>query len=308
MRVFYDERQSVTSNDSFSPSAGKPAQVLHRWGRLGIPFAVQSFAPLTAAEIALAHDRGYVDGVLAGTRANGFGNRNPAVAAALPWVVSSMVAAACHAYETGESAFSPTSGAHHACYGHGGWYCTFNFLVIAAIKVHQAGAGAVGILDLDMHYGNGTADIIDKLGLEYLRHYTFGGDHVHAGAAAELWLQRLPEIMAGFRGVDLLIVNAGVDPHIDDPLGGVLTTGQMARRDRIVFEGVRSLGVPVCVSLAGGYQKGPAGSIGAVLRLHDTTFRTAREELEASGTPRRQAKLADGYRRPTLMEGEALAA
>ena len=52
----------------------------------------------------------------------------------------------------------------------------------------------------------------------------------------------------------------------------MLTTEQMARRDRIVFETAHEMGVPVCTSLAGGYQVARDGTIDAVLRLHDATF------------------------------------
>lgn len=52
----------------------------------------------------------------------------------------------------------------------------------------------------------------------------------------------------------------------------------MAERDRIVFEVAREIGVPVCVSLAGGYQVAEDGSLDAVLRLHDETFRVGAEE------------------------------
>ena len=81
MIVFYDPRQSVTANSSFSPSAQKPAQVVKSWKQLGIPYEVRTFAPLTAEEIALAHDPIYVADVLACKRANGFNNKNPEV----PW-------------------------------------------------------------------------------------------------------------------------------------------------------------------------------------------------------------------------------
>ena len=126
MKVFYDSRQSVTANSSFSPSAQKPAHVVKSWKRLGIPFEERTFEPLTATEIALAHDPDYVAGVLNCTRPNGFSNRSPEVAKALPWVCGSMVAAALHALTTGETSFSPTSGFHHASWSHGGGYCTFN--------------------------------------------------------------------------------------------------------------------------------------------------------------------------------------
>lgn len=272
MNIFYDKRQSVAGDASLSPSAGKPALVLESWKQLDIPIALFSFEPLSAAEIALAHDREYVDAVLSGTAPNGFGNRDPEVASALVWVAGSMVAAAMHSFRTKETSFSPTSGAHHACYASGGDFCTFNFLVIAAIKTHQAGAGRVGILDLDYHYGNGSDDIILRLGLSYVRHYSSGNDTLAAVGTAEKWLKRLPDIVRGFCDVDLIIFNAGVDAHLSDPLGGMLTTEQLARRDRIVFETAQGLGVPVCVSLAGGYQVAQNGSIGAVLRLHDATF------------------------------------
>lgn len=283
MNVFYDKRQSVVSNGLLSPSAGKPARVVESWKKLDIPFVEVSFDPLSADDIAVAHDRAYVDDVLAGATANGFGNRDPEMAAALLWVAGSMVAAAVHAFKTKETSFSPTSGAHHACYAGGGDFCTFNFLVIAAIKVHQAGARRVGILDLDYHYGNGTDDIIQHLDLSFVRHYSSGGDSLAAVGTAEQWLKRLPNIVREFSDVDLVIFNAGVDSHLDDPLGGMLTTEQMARRDRIVFETAHEIGVPVCASLAGGYQAAPDGTIEAVLRLHDATFIAAWKVAVAPG-------------------------
>lgn len=283
MRVFYDKRQSVFGNNPFSPSAGKPVQVLESWRKLGIPFCEQTFVPLSAAEIALAHDRGYVDGVLSCRLENGYSNRSPEMASVLPWVAGSMVAAALHSFVSGEVSFSPTSGAHHACYASGGDYCTFNFLVLAAIKAHQAGARRIGILDLDYHYGNGTDDILERLKLTYIRHYSFGGDREATSPNAERWLKRLPDIMKEYADVGLIIYNAGVDAHINDPLGGNLTTEQMARRDRIVFGVAREIGVPICTSLAGGYQVARDGSIDAVLRLHDTTFVAAWEAFESPG-------------------------
>ena len=274
MKVFYDERQSVNSNDSFSPSAEKPAKVLDSWRKLDIPFDVISFDPLSVDEIALAHDWNYVNRVMALKVDNGFGNRSPMIAKTLPWVSGSMVAAALHSYHTGEISFSPTSGAHHACYCHGGNFCTFNFLVIAAIKAHQAGAAKIGILDLDFHYGNGTANIIRHLEIDYVVHYSFGKDIIELRGNDKAWLARLPNIVNIFRDVDLLIYNAGVDSHIDDPLGGVFTTRQMAKRDLLVFKAAKQLDLKVCVSLAGGYQRDENGNIFKVLALHDATFKT----------------------------------
>ena len=275
VKVFYDEHQSVGFNDSFSPSAAKPAKVVASWQRLGIPLELVTFNPLTVDEMSLAHNRDYVEGVLACRYPNGFGNTNPEVASALPWVCGSMVASALHSLETGQLSFSPTSGAHHACYNNGMCYCTFNFLAMAAIRAHQEGAKTVGILDLDNHHGNGTENIINKLGLDFIQHYSFGSQFLKRGDAVKDWLERLPGVVRAFEQVDLMIVNAGVDPHVSDPLGGVLTTRQMSERDRTVFSQAAEMGFSVSVSLAGGYQQDEQGNIDPVLRLHDTTFRLA---------------------------------
>lgn len=282
MIVFYDKSQSVSANDSFSPSAQKPAQVVKSWKRLGIPYEERTFAPLTAEEIALAHDPDYVADVLACKRANGFNNKSLEVAKALPWVCGSMATAALHSFNTGETAFSPTSGAHHAGFSHGGGFCTFNFLIISSILAHRNGAKRVGIIDLDRHYADGSDDIIRKLDLSFITHYTFGAQSVSKGLSAERWLASLSDDLQQFSGCDLLLFNGGVDAHELDPLGGILTTGQMARRDHIVFSVAHTLGIPICVSLAGGYQKTDSGSIAPVLRLHDTTFATAWSIMEAS--------------------------
>jgi acetoin utilization deacetylase AcuC-like enzyme len=274
-KVFFDERQNVTGNNSFSPSAEKPAKVVESWKKLDIPFEIRSFAPLTIDEICLAHDRDFVESVLTLEAPNGYGNCNPEVADALPWVCGSMIASALHSYRTKELSFSPTSGAHHACYAHGMCYCTFNFLAIAAIRAHQEGATRIGILDLDNHHGNGTENIITRLGIDYVRHYSFGNQHLRRGEPIKEWLGQLPDIVRRFDGIDLLIVNAGVDPHISDPLGGLITTRQMAMRDSIVFRVAADMNLPVSVSLAGGYQVDEHGNIDAVLKLHDTMFKMA---------------------------------
>ncbi len=70
-----------------------------------------------------------------------------------------------------------------------------------------------------------------------------------------------------------MLYQAGADPHLDDPLGGGLTSEQLARRDRIVFEGCRQTGVPVVVNLAGGYQQ----PVERVVELHVNTLRALAE-------------------------------
>lgn len=267
MRVFYRNEQSAVGTEYFSPSPKKPALVVASWKeKFEGQFTVETFNPVTRKDLYQVHDPAYVDGVLDGRIANGFGDRDPRIIEVLPYVAGSMVAAAQYAYKTGEWAFSPTSGAHHACYSHGGGFCTFNFLALAAVEAHESGAKRVGIFDCDQHYGNGTADIIRTLGLDYIRHYSFSGGH---GMTAEAWLAQLPLHAEKFmEGLDVLIYNAGADAHINDPLGGLLTTNQLFQRDAIVLQAAFDAGVPVAASLAGGYQD----PIAPVLEVHDNTF------------------------------------
>ena len=74
------------------------------------------------------------------------------------------------------------------------------------------------------------------------------------------------------RELNLVLYQAGADPHIDDPFGGWLAADQLYRRDRAVFDGLRRLSIPVAWNLAGGCRRDAAGSIRPVLDIHDNTM------------------------------------
>lgn len=269
MKIFYDKRQTVQSNKSFSPSAGKPALVVDAWRKKWPSLYVDIFEPVTRDDFKMVHDSIMVDAVLDCRRNNGFSNKLPEVAESLPWTTGSLVAATLYALRTGKAGVSPTSGFHHAEWNSPQGFCTFNGLMVAAVKAQEAGAARVGVLDLDAHYGNGTDNITKHLHAhDWLSHYTYGRWSV-TPENAENWLRDLPEIVKGhFEGCDVVIFQAGADPHINDPLGGDLTTEQMQRRDRIVFQTLKELGVPVAWNLAGGYQP----NIDDVIQIHVNTM------------------------------------
>jgi acetoin utilization deacetylase AcuC-like enzyme len=130
---------------------------------------------------------------------------------------------------------------------------------------------------LDAHPSDGILDIKEKLSLDYLKVYSFGYCQI-ARSFPDLWLKETLRLKCfEFEGCDLVIYNAGVDSHIDDKLGGYLTTEQMTERDDTVFHIMKLLNIPVVVSLAGGYQRDDSGSIRPVLDLHDMTFKKAYE-------------------------------
>jgi acetoin utilization deacetylase AcuC-like enzyme len=73
----------------------------------------------------------------------------------------------------------------------------------------------------------------------------------------------------------IILYQAGADTHIDDPLGGLLTSEQMRERDRAMFSIAHDLSIPLTWNLAGGYQIEPDGSIPRVVELHLNTFEEA---------------------------------
>lgn len=181
-----------------------------------------------------------------------------------------MLAAAREAIAGGGFACAPVSGFHHACWDHAGGFCTFNGLMVTALALLDDGlVNRVGIFDCDQHYGNGTDNIIEHLDVsDRIRHYSVGKQRV----ATVRFLASLKSLVRSFSDCDVLLYQAGADPHIDDPLGGWLTTAQLKKRDRIVFETAKAMGLSVAFCLAGGYQRDENGTIRPVLYIHDNTM------------------------------------
>ena len=286
--VFYRPEMTVPDNASYSPSAGKPAAVVADW--LAAPdirehVEIVSFEPVDAEVIAQAHELDYVAGVMSGTLANGFSNRSPAVASSLLYTTGSLLAAAEHVLRAGQPshglrvAVSPTSGFHHAHYASGYGFCTFNGLVAAAMRLKRLGlAETVAIFDYDYHYGDGTDDIINRLGLKFIRHFTAGSKYRNAADAPRLLrelnqqFERVVAPSARHAKADVVLYQAGADQHRDDPLGGVLSDEQMAERDYQVFRNAALHGVPIVWNLAGGYRLDEAKTIAPVLSTHRATM------------------------------------
>ena len=179
-----------------------------------------------------------------------------------------MVDATQEALRNGVGAVAPVAGFHHARYDSANGFCTFNGLIVAALAARaRLPSASVGILDFDMHYGDGTDDIIRRLKLDWIVHYS-AGRHFHDQAQSVKFLDGIPALLKRFSACAVVLYQAGADPHVDDPLGGFLTTKELARRDQLVFSTARQLQLPVAWNLAGGYQQ----PIRRVLDIHDNTM------------------------------------
>jgi len=233
-----------------------------------LDISVENVTPIQQSELYRIHDRRYVDGVFNGTLTNGHGSFDLDIAKSTLWTVGSLVTAAQEAQKCGV-ACSPTSGFHHASFDDGGGFCTFNGLVLAALRILDDKAiKKVGILDCDWHFGNGTEDIIAKLELQdCISHWTLGGSK----NVIDRFLKGLPCVIKKL-DAGLIIYQAGADPHFRDPLGGDFNDEELRERDRIVFTECKRLGIPVVWNLAGGYQRDKDGGIAPVLDIHRATM------------------------------------
>jgi acetoin utilization deacetylase AcuC-like enzyme len=150
-------------------------------------------------------------------------------------------------------------------------------MIATAHMLHGARVQRVAIVDCDYHYGDGTQAIIDALRLQdRVLHVSFGLSYKkpHQASAYLAKMNGLRASLNSFRP-DIILYQAGADTHVDDPLGGLLTSDQMRERDRIMFSTARELSIPITWNLAGGYQIEGDGSIPRVVELHLNTFEEA---------------------------------
>jgi acetoin utilization deacetylase AcuC-like enzyme len=258
-------------------------------------------APWTSdGVLALAHHPGYIQRVSSGSL-------TPAEQKAIgfPWspqmVERSRRSAgatiqACRAALEEGTAANLAGGTHHAYADRGEGFCVFNDAAIAArLMQAERRVRRVAIVDLDVHQGNGTAAILARdesvftLSLHAENNYPFEKEcsdldvALPDGAGDDTYLDALRQALATFFArftPELIIYLAGADPHEGDRLGRLkLTMAGLAARDRMVFDQARERGVPVAVTMAGGYGK----NIQDTVAVHVQTIGIASTYARASG-------------------------
>jgi len=259
-------------------------------------------APVTEEELALVHTPEYIAAVRMGTpRGLAESQKFPWSPALFPSVCltnGACLAAARLAMRNGLAA-ALASGFHHAHADHGEGFCTFNGLVVAAdVLKFRNELETVAILDLDLHYGNGTASLaatrpyltaLSIYGNDYqanvsyrdvsVRRHEDGCNHFSVPLPAGCDGRQLSEILRQhlsallkFGRPDLLLYQAGADPLQEDPYSPLaLTHADLLERDRSVFVFAREHAIPVAWVLAGGYTP----EIAKVVEVHLNTFQAA---------------------------------
>ena len=254
----------------------------------------------TDEEILRVHKRAYVGRVMAGTltpaevRRIGFPWSEQLVARSLRSTGAAVDAAAA-ALEDGIAA-SLAGGTHHAGSDWGEGYCVFNDTAVAAREMQARGmVERVVILDLDVHQGNGTAEIfaadpsVFTVSVHGARNFPLrkhSGDldiGLEDGADDSTYLAAVDAALDGALGAgraDLLLYIAGADPYAGDRLGRLsVSRAGLLERDRRVLAAARSAGLPVGIVWGGGY----CADIGAIVEIHAGTMLLAAELLAAEG-------------------------
>jgi acetoin utilization deacetylase AcuC-like enzyme len=231
--------------------------------------------PLMSAEWLMAvHDPAYVEAVLAARVPPAIERRigipvTPAVAHRTRLVAGGTHAAALRALERGWAA-NGAGGSHHAGPDGGAGYCVTNDLAIAAHRLVAEGqVGCVLIVDLDVHQGDGTAQImagrsdVITLSIHAEKNFPVRKARSHHdvglpdGTGDDAYLAALAPALAALlrrHRPGIVLHQAGVDVHADDRLGRLaLSDAGIAAREALVARACAAAGVPMAVTLGGGY-------------------------------------------------------
>lgn len=305
MRAFYSDHFVLPLPDGHKFPMAKYSRLREHIVREGIlaPADLHE-APLAAWEdVRLVHTPGYVEAVAAGTLPREAQRRigfpwSPGMVERSRRSVGATLAASRAAMVEGVSA-NLAGGTHHAFADRGEGFCIFNDAAIATRVLQRDGvARRVAIVDCDVHQGNGTAaifrddDSVFTFSMHGARNFPFRKEEsdldvaLEDGAGDDEYIPALEyhlESVLSRHAPDFVFYLAGADPYEGDRLGRLgLTVAGLRRRDEIVLAACRARGLPVAISMSGGY----ADDVEDIVRIHANTVaaaaaldRTLQEEI-----------------------------
>lgn len=187
-------------------------------------------------------------------------------------------------------ALNVAGGTHHAFADRGEGFCLLNdFAVAANFLLHEGLARKILIIDLDVHQGNGTANLFEgrsevfTFSMHGRNNYPFHKEksdldvELEDGTTDAVYLQTLGEVLPRLlKDVqpDFAFYLSGVDILETDKFGKLkVTMDGCKERDRLVFSALKAAGVPCTVSMGGGYSP----QVRIIVEAHCNTFRLAKE-------------------------------
>lgn len=188
--------------------------------------------------------------------------------------------------------FNIAGGTHHAFTSHGEAFCLLNDQAIAAqYLLDNQLASKILIIDLDVHQGNGTAEIfrnnakVFTFSVHGRTNYPFKKEISNLDIALDdgtndsIFLsiinETIPKLIEQEKP-DFIFYLAGVDILESDKLGKLSCTIEgCKKRDEIVFENCKKYSIPLQVSMGGGYSP----NIKTIIEAHANTFRVAKNSF-----------------------------
>lgn len=179
-------------------------------------------------------------------------------------------------------------GFHHAKVGNGAGFCLINDIAVSIQALLDEGRiGSALVIDCDVHQGDGTAAIFrdDPRVFTFSIHQRRGFPYFKVPGTLDIELEddtgdgeyldtlsrALDQVFSG-RQFDLVHYQAGVDPYEHDVLGNLMVSEEgLRKRDVMVIGRARSLGIPLIITLGGGYTP----DVQDVAKLHANTIHAA---------------------------------
>ena len=204
-------------------------------------------------------------------------------------IANGTVLAAHYALEHGV-AMNIAGGTHHAFTEHGEGFCLLNDIAIAANYLLEKGlVRKVLVVDLDVHQGNGTAEIfrdeprVFTFSMHGAKNYPLHKepsdldvplpDGTDDKAYLDILRHTLPRLLDE-QQPEFVFFQSGVDVLASDKLGRLsMTIAGCRERDRVVFDLCRQHKLPVVASMGGGYSE----RVADIVEAHANTYRLAQE-------------------------------
>lgn len=296
-RLVYDELYNLDLGDHVFP-ARKYRLIRNRLLAEGVasPEDFEAPAPAQDDDLALVHDSGWIKRLQSGRL-----SIPELVRLEVPYsrrmvevfrlAAGGTILAARLALRDGLG-FHIGGGFHHAFRDHGEGFCAINDVAVAIRRLlHDGRIERAMVVDCDVHQGNGTATVfagdsrVLTLSIHQYNNYPAEKPpstidiNLPDQTGDEEYLEQLgrhyvPAMLA--HHPDLIVYLAGADPYYEDQLGGLaLTMAGLRQRDRFVIETARRGGVPVAVTLAGGY----AFEVEDTVTIHVNSVKAAAEAM-----------------------------
>ena len=258
-------------------------------------FELTESALATRDDVLRVHTAEYTDGFLNGNLPPGVMRRigfpwSPELVTRTMASAGSTLAAVQEALNSGLSG-SLAGGTHHAFRNEGSGFCVFNDLAIAIEHVRaQTPLRRIAIVDLDVHQGDGTAaifaddDEVFTLSVHGRKNFPFRKQQskldveLEDGTEDREYLGKVAEALVDVWqfAPELILYQSGVDGLLTDRLGRLALTAEgLRQRDELVIGGAQNAGVPLAITLGGGYSH----PLEPTVHAHANTFRVASQIL-----------------------------